>query len=78
MLTAALAEEQVRYRKSGELFLRNRIITFESNYVCFMAKPTLASLLFKGLACVSQKTRQLLGPEDFSGLFSGEFLGSRG
>ena len=30
----------------------------------------------KGLACVSQKTRKLLGPEDFSGLFSGEFLGS--
>ena len=29
------------------------------------------------LACVSQKTRKLLGPEDFSGLFSGEFLGSR-
>ena len=28
-------------------------------------------------ACVSQKTRKLLGPEDFSGLFSGEFLGSR-
>ena len=24
-----------------------------------------------------QKTRKLLGPEDFSGLFSGEFLGSR-
>ena len=30
-----------------------------------------------GLACVSQKTRKLLGPVDFSGLFSGEFLGSR-
>ena len=29
------------------------------------------------LACVSQKTRKLLGPEDFSGLFSGEFFGSR-
>ena len=29
------------------------------------------------LACVSQKTRKLLGPVDFSGLFSGEFLGSR-
>ena len=28
-------------------------------------------------ACVSQKTRKLLGPEDFSELFSGEFLGSR-
>ena len=28
-------------------------------------------------ACVSQKTRKLLGPEDFSGVFSGEFLGSR-
>ena len=27
-------------------------------------------------ACVSQKTRKLLGPEDFSGLFSGEFFGS--
>ena len=31
----------------------------------------------RDLACVSQKTRKLLGPEDFSGLFSGEFLGSR-
>ena len=29
------------------------------------------------LACVSQNTRKLLGPENFSGLFSGEFLGSR-
>ena len=29
------------------------------------------------LACVSQKTRKCLGPVDFSGLFSGEFLGSR-
>ena len=29
------------------------------------------------LACVSQRTRKLLGPEDFSGLFSGKFLGSR-
>ena len=28
-------------------------------------------------ACISRKTRKLLGPEDFSGLFSGEFLGSR-
>ena len=28
-------------------------------------------------ACVSQKTRKLLGPEDFSGLFSGEFPGFR-
>ena len=28
-------------------------------------------------ACVSQKTRKLLGPEDFSGLFSDEFFGSR-
>ena len=28
-------------------------------------------------ACVSQKTRKLLGPEGFSGPFSGEFLGSR-
>ena len=28
-------------------------------------------------ACVSQKTRKLLGPGDFWGLFSGEFLGSR-
>ena len=28
-------------------------------------------------ACVSQKTRKRRGPEDFSGLFSGEFLGSR-
>ena len=31
----------------------------------------------KDQACVSQKTRKLLGPVDFSGLFSGEFLGSR-
>ena len=31
----------------------------------------------RALACVSQKTRKLLGPEDFSGLFSDEFLGSR-
>ena len=31
----------------------------------------------RDLACVSQNTRKLLGPEDFSGLFSGEFLGSR-
>ena len=30
-----------------------------------------------GLACVSQKTRKLLGAESFSGLFSGYFLGSR-
>ena len=29
------------------------------------------------LACVSQKTRKLLWPNDFSGLFSGEFLGSQ-
>ena len=28
-------------------------------------------------ACVSQKTRKLLGAESFSGLFSGYFLGSR-
>ena len=29
------------------------------------------------LACVSQKTRKLLGPENFLGLFSGAFLGFR-
>ena len=28
-------------------------------------------------ACVSQKTRKLLGPENFSGLFSGAFFGFR-
>ena len=27
--------------------------------------------------CVSQKTRKLLRPEDFSRLFTGEFLGSQ-
>ena len=37
----------------------------------------LRALIFPLLACVSQKTRKLLGPVDFSGLFSGEFLGSR-
>ena len=30
-----------------------------------------------GQACVSLKTWKLLGPEDFSGPFSGEFLGFR-
>ena len=33
--------------------------------------------LYQDLACVSQKTRKLLGPENFSGLFSGAFLGFR-
>ena len=32
---------------------------------------------YRALACVSQKTRKLLGPESFPGLFSGDFLGSR-
>ena len=32
---------------------------------------------FLDQACVPQKTRKLLGPESFSGLFSGYFLGSR-
>lgn len=31
----------------------------------------------RALACVSQKTRKLLRPENSSGLFSGEFLRSR-
>ena len=35
------------------------------------------SACFKRLACVSQKTRKLLGPENFSGLFSGAFFGFR-
>ena len=39
----------------------------------------IAALNFKtkALACVSQKTRKLLGPENFSGLFSGAFFGFR-
>ena len=42
-------------------------------YHSIMSPPRRASLQ----ACVSQKTRKLLGPEDFSGLFSDEFFGSR-
>ena len=37
----------------------------------------LQEYCFSDQACVSQKTRELLGPVDFSGLFSGEFLVSR-
>ena len=43
--------------------------------VCIKTRSSPASLQFRGLACVSQKTRKLLGPENFSGLFSGAFLG---
>ena len=42
-----------------------------------IAKKKSDSRETKVLACVSQKTRKLLGPESFSGPFSGDFLGSR-
>ncbi len=37
--------------------------------------PNIVKFGFKAQRPVSQKSRELLGPENFSGLFSGAFLG---
>ena len=80
-LYVLMATLDTKCPKLAKIGLRMYFMCFYSfclgDQVTHMGEWEIRSVSGRLLACVSQKTRKLLGPEDFSGLFSGEFLGSR-